>query len=75
MVACFGAKEVWVQIPLAQFFLSCDRREKVIVFSRVSARDVREKQISRASLQGRSGEGGVEERGTVWYFKMKEVDV
>ena len=55
--------------------LSCGRREEVAVFSGVGARDVREKQVSRASLQGRSGEGGVEGRGTVWYFKVKEVEV
>ena len=45
------------------------------VFSGVGARDVREKQVSRASLRGHLGGGGVKGREIVWYFKMKEVEV
>jgi len=56
-------------------FLSCARREEVAVFSGVGARDVREKQVSWARPWGRSGEGRVEGKGIVWYFKVKEVKV
>ena len=45
------------------------------VFSGVGAREVREKQVSWASLRGRLGGGEVKGRGIVWYFKMKEVEV
>ena len=45
------------------------------VFSGVGARDVREKQVSRVSLRGRSGGGEVKGRGIVWHFKMKEGEV
>ena len=56
----------------AIFSLSCGRREEVAVFSGVGARDVREKQVSRASLRGRSGEGGVKGRGSCGTLKLKK---
>ena len=61
--------------PTCAIFLSCGRREEVAVFLGVGARDVREKQISPASLQGRLGGGEVKGRGIVWYFKMKKIEV
>ena len=44
------------------------------VFSGVGARDVREKQVSRASLRGRLGGGEVKGRGIVLYFKIKKIE-
>ena len=75
MVARFGAKEVWVRIPHAQFFLSCDRREEVAVFSGVGRARCAEEADFSGELAGLFGRMQGQRKGIMWYFKVKEVEV